>query len=130
MLPPGFQIQLHETVQKNYEAKLAAQKKAQLAPKKKKVAPITQVSSGQQSSMAALTVTKKGGPTTLSGAPIIGSDLEHDLADGHHPKVAQKTPAAVASVKSTQHINSSPVPNALTKAASVTSAQGGGGGSA
>jgi hypothetical protein len=40
-LPPGFKIELEETVKRNYEAKQAAQKKALLAPKKKKVAPIT-----------------------------------------------------------------------------------------
>lgn len=41
LLPPGFKIEFEETVKKNYEAKQAAQKKALLAPKKKKVAPIT-----------------------------------------------------------------------------------------
>jgi hypothetical protein len=39
LLPPGFKIELEESVKKNYEAKQAAQRKAALAPKKKKVVP-------------------------------------------------------------------------------------------
>ena len=40
MLPPGFRIEVEETVKRNYE-KQAAMRKAALLPKKKKiVAPI------------------------------------------------------------------------------------------
>ena len=97
LLPPGFKIELEESVKKNYEAKQAAQRKAALAPKKKKVAPAQSTVVTQLPTPSTLTHLKKM-PTTLSGATIGNVEEDIHMADTL-PKIANKAPVSAMAVQ-------------------------------
>jgi hypothetical protein len=129
LLPPGFKIELEESVKKNYEAKQAALRKAALAPKKKKViAPVSTATTSavvtQLPSASTASTHLKKMPTTLSGAAIgVGIDTTgEEMHEAHIHKIAGKAPVSATNIPISKAPQAaSPQHSGLNKAASVTS---------